>query len=106
MDTSISTDLYAVFKEKYDEEKIKKCISPCTNADTDDWLIILWSDLKFGVVNIDSTYSNNEKREELKSGDALNFGQSIKALYGPELLNAIFIARGIHIFVTSYDIRI
>jgi len=98
----MDASLYDVLKEKYDEEKIKKCISPCTNADTDDWLIIFWSDLKFGVVNIDSTYrySNNEKREELKSGDVLNFGQSIKALYGPELLHAIFIARGIHIFVT------
>lgn len=93
MDASFPTDLYAILKEKHDEEKIKKCISPCTNADTDDWLIIFWSDLKF-----DSTY--NEKREEPKSGGVLNFGQSIKVLYGPELLNAIFIARGIHIFET------
>ncbi|CAG2217326.1 unnamed protein product [Mytilus edulis] len=83
--------LLSKLTDQFDLDKVKT-IAPDEGHPDNDWLVIFWQDLHFGVVNIDSTYDG--ENVELKSGQPLSFGDKMHALYGPELLKAIFITRG------------
>lgn len=94
--------LLSKLTDQFDLDKVKT-IAPDEGHPDNDWLVIFWQDLHFGVVNIDSTYDG--ENVELKSGQPLSFGDKMHALYGPELLKAIFITRGKYIFFKSFIIN-